>query len=138
MCKQYRKIFNNKKIGKHLPCGYSVSTIWEFNNIENKHTLYCAENCTKKFFKSLKEHAKNVNEFEKKKNVTTNKKRTKITSRCKSILHLQKEIHKTQKGAFFVLIEKEIRKVNKHGNEDIITMYYKIKCTDGKFIIKSG
>ena len=28
------------KIGEHIPCGYSMSTIWAFDHIENKHTLY--------------------------------------------------------------------------------------------------
>ena len=28
------------KIDEHIPCGYSMSTIWAFNNIENKYTLY--------------------------------------------------------------------------------------------------
>ena len=28
------------KICEHTPCGYSMSTIWEFGHIENKHTLY--------------------------------------------------------------------------------------------------
>ena len=28
------------KIGEHIPCGYSVPTIWGFNNTEDKHTLY--------------------------------------------------------------------------------------------------
>ena len=27
------------KIGEHIPCGYSRSTIWGFDYIENKHTL---------------------------------------------------------------------------------------------------
>ena len=25
------------KIGEHIPCGYLMSTIWEFNHIENKY-----------------------------------------------------------------------------------------------------
>ena len=25
------------KIDEHIPCAYSISTIWAFNNIENKH-----------------------------------------------------------------------------------------------------
>ena len=37
------------KIGEHIPCGYSMSTIWAFNNIENKHTLCRGENCMKIF-----------------------------------------------------------------------------------------
>ena len=67
------------KIGEHYPCGYSMSTIWEFHHIENKHTLYRGKDCMKKFCESLREHAKNITDFEKKKNVTVNKRRIKIT-----------------------------------------------------------
>ena len=31
------------KIGELTSCGYSVSTIWTFDNIENKRTLYCGK-----------------------------------------------------------------------------------------------
>ena len=41
------------KIGKHIPCGYSMSTTWVFDNIENKHTFYCGEDCMKRFCTSL-------------------------------------------------------------------------------------
>ena len=44
----------------------------------------------KKFFNSLREHAKNVIDFEKK-NGSTNKRRIKIVSRYKSILYLWKK-----------------------------------------------
>ena len=37
------------KIGEHIPCGYSMSTIWGFDQIEDKHTLYCGKDCVKKF-----------------------------------------------------------------------------------------
>ena len=37
------------KIGEHIPCGYSMSTIWAFDHIENKHTLYRGKDCMKKF-----------------------------------------------------------------------------------------
>ena len=50
---------STKKIGEHIPCGYSMSTIWGFDNIENKHTLYCGKYFIKKFCASLREHAKN-------------------------------------------------------------------------------
>ena len=73
------------KIDEHTPFGYSMSTIWAFNNIEKKHTLYCGKDCIKKFCASLKEHAMNVIAFEK--NVTVSK-RIKITLRCKSMLYL--------------------------------------------------
>ena len=33
------------KIGYYIPCGYSMSTIWAFDYIENKHTLYRGKGC---------------------------------------------------------------------------------------------
>ena len=45
----------------------------------------------KVFCSSLREQAGNVIRFEKKENVTANKKRAKITSRFNSMLHLQKK-----------------------------------------------
>ena len=44
-----------------------MSTIWTFDYIEKKHTLYCGKDCMKKFCTSLREHAKNIIDFEKKK-----------------------------------------------------------------------
>ena len=32
-----------------------MSTIWTFDGIENKDDVYRGEDCTKKFYKSLKE-----------------------------------------------------------------------------------
>ena len=37
------------KIGEHIPCGYSRSTEWAFDNIENKHNLYRGKDCMKNF-----------------------------------------------------------------------------------------
>ena len=54
------------KIGEHFPCGYSISTIWAFDRIENKDTLYRTKDCMKKFCESLREHVKNKTDFEKK------------------------------------------------------------------------
>ena len=48
------------KIDKHITCGYSMSTIWGFDHIENKNSLYRGKDCMKKFCDSLKEHAKNI------------------------------------------------------------------------------
>ena len=36
------------KIGEHIPCGYSMSTIWGFDHIEDKHTLYIRIKITSK------------------------------------------------------------------------------------------
>ena len=48
-------------LGEHIPCGYSMSTILDFDNIEIKHTLYRGENCRKKFCICLRKHATNCN-----------------------------------------------------------------------------
>ena len=42
----------------------------------------------KKCSESLREHTKNIIDLDKKKKVTANKTRTKITLACKSVLHL--------------------------------------------------
>ena len=55
------------KIGEHTPWGYSVSTIWGFDHIENKHNLYRGKKFKKIFCTPLREHAKNIIDFEKKK-----------------------------------------------------------------------
>ena len=44
-----------------------MSTIWGFDLIENKHSLYRGKDCIKKYCASLEEHAKNITDFEKKK-----------------------------------------------------------------------
>ena len=44
-----------------------MSTIWAFDHIENKHTLYHGKDCMEKFCEYLREHTKNIIDFEKKK-----------------------------------------------------------------------
>ena len=77
------------KIGKHIPCEYSMSTIWGFDHIENKHSLYHGKDCMKKFCASWREHSKNIIGFEKKKD-TVNKWRIRIIWICQSMLYLWK------------------------------------------------
>ena len=67
VCANNLKKLSTGKVGEHIPCGYSKSTIWGFDHIENKHTLYRGKDCMKKFCDSLREHAKNIIVFEKKK-----------------------------------------------------------------------
>ena len=55
------------KVGEHVPCEYSISTTWLFDNIENKHILYCGKDFMKQFCEYLREHAKNIIDFERKK-----------------------------------------------------------------------
>ena len=38
-CANNPETSSTTKLGEHIPCGFSMSTIWEFNHIENKHTL---------------------------------------------------------------------------------------------------
>ena len=73
-CAKNPESSSTKKLGAHIPCGYSLSTIWAFDNIENKHTLYRGEDFMKKFCTSLREHVTNVINFEKKKLLPLTKK----------------------------------------------------------------
>ena len=66
-CANNPEKYSTTQIGEHIPCGYSMSTIWTFDNIENKHSLYWGKDFMKKFCISLREYATNVINFEKKK-----------------------------------------------------------------------
>ena len=37
------------KVSKHIPSGFSMSTIYSFRSIENKHNVYRGKDCMKKF-----------------------------------------------------------------------------------------
>ena len=90
-CSNNPEKFSTTKAGEHIPCRYSMATIWAFHGIERKHTLYLGGDCIKKFCEPLNKHIKNIINF------GNNRKtllltRTKITSRCKSMSHLRKRI----------------------------------------------
>ena len=42
-CKNNPEKSSGTKIDKHIPCEYSMSTIWAFGNIEIKHRLHRGE-----------------------------------------------------------------------------------------------
>ena len=44
------------KVSEHIPSGFSMSTIFSFRSVENKHDLYRGKYCMIKFFESLREH----------------------------------------------------------------------------------
>ena len=44
-----------------------MSTIWTFDGIEKKYTVYRIEDCMKKFCESLRNHAIKINNLENKK-----------------------------------------------------------------------
>ena len=48
-CKNNPEKSSKTKIGKHIPCGYSMPTNWAFNHMKNKHSLYPGQDCVKSF-----------------------------------------------------------------------------------------
>ena len=44
-CASNLETSSTTKIDEHVSCGYTISAFWEFNNIENNHTLYRGEDC---------------------------------------------------------------------------------------------
>ena len=52
----YLKKSSKEKICEHISCRYSISTIWTFDNIKQKHTLYCDKDLIKSI--SLRECSK--------------------------------------------------------------------------------
>ena len=49
-CANNPENFSTTILGEHIPCGYSLSIIWAFDHIGNKHTLYRGKDCIKKYF----------------------------------------------------------------------------------------
>ena len=61
------------KVDKHIPSGFSISTISSFKNSENKHDVQRGKDCMKKFCEFLREHVKKMINFIKEKNEIINK-----------------------------------------------------------------
>ena len=55
------------KMNKHTPSGYSLFTHCSFDETKNKIDYYRGEDCMKKFFIDLREHATKIINYEKKK-----------------------------------------------------------------------
>ena len=55
------------KINKHTPSGYSIFTHCSFDESKNKINYYRGDDCMKKFYKDLREHAMKIINYEKKK-----------------------------------------------------------------------
>ena len=88
-----QKIPQQQKTGEHIPCGYLMTTIWAFINIENQDTLYPGEDSIKIFCQYLREHAKNIIDYEKKQMLPLRKEDLKSINK-QSISHLWKKIFK--------------------------------------------
>ena len=83
------------KIGEHIPCGYSMATIWAFDHIENKHTLYRGKDCMKNFCTSLREHAKNITYFERKRMLPLTREELKLIKMQNYVIFVEKESYKS-------------------------------------------
>ena len=66
-CKNNPEDSSTIKASKHVPSGFSMSTISSFKRIENKHDVYRGKDRVKKFCESLREHAIKIINFKKKK-----------------------------------------------------------------------
>ena len=73
-CENNPEHSSTRKIGEQ-GCGYLISTIWGFDHIEDKHTLYRVKDCMKKLYESLREHAKSIIDIEKEKMLLLKKKK---------------------------------------------------------------
>ena len=66
-CANNQEKLSAMKISEYIPCEYSISTIWEFEHVKNKYSLYRGKDCMKRFWASLREHEQRIIGFEKKK-----------------------------------------------------------------------
>ena len=73
------------KVGEHIPCRYSMFTIWAFDSIEHKHDLCRGEYYMKKFFESLRDNYEE-NWLLKKKTIPLTKKKQELHD--KNLLYL--------------------------------------------------
>ena len=65
-CKNNSENSSTTKVSKHIPSGFSISTISMFRRIENKHDVYRGKDCMEKFCELLRKPSMK-NNFKKKK-----------------------------------------------------------------------
>ena len=66
-CKKNHEKSYTTRGGEHILSGFSMTTVLSFKDIKNEHYAYLDKNCMKRFFKSIREHAMKIVNFEKKK-----------------------------------------------------------------------
>ena len=71
-----------------------MSAIWAFYHIKNKHNLYREEGCMKRFCEFLREHTKNIIDFEKKKMLPLTKNKLKPHRDAKVCQKIHKKVCK--------------------------------------------
>ena len=77
------------KIGGHIPCRYSISTIWAAEHIEIKHILYLGKYHMKKVCTFLRGQVKNLIDFKKKKKLLLTKEELKLHQDSKNFLKVR-------------------------------------------------
>ena len=66
-CKNNPENSSTTKVSKHIPSGFSMSTISSFRSTENKHDVYRGKDCMKRFSEFFREHTmKTINSKEEK------------------------------------------------------------------------
>ena len=65
-CKNNPQTSSTTKSSQNILSGFSMSTILSFKSIENKHDVYRSKDCMKKFWKFLREYARKIITFKKK------------------------------------------------------------------------
>ena len=78
-CANNSESSSKTKIVEHILCGYSMSVIWGFDHVENKHFFYFFRRTCKKYNWQWKDQK-----------ISVNKGRIKIKARYKSMLYLWK------------------------------------------------
>ena len=82
------------KVSKHIPSGFSMSTISSFKSIENKHHVYKGKDSIKKICESLREHRMKIINFKKKERKLLTKGQKESYGKCKNLLYLYRKILK--------------------------------------------
>ena len=59
-CKNNHENSFTTKVGKHIPSGFSMSTISLFKSIENRHDACRGKDCMKKFCEFLREYVMKI------------------------------------------------------------------------------
>ena len=65
-CKNKPDNSSTTKVSKHIPSGFSMSTISSFRSIKNKHDEFSDKDCIKRVCEFLREHAMKIINFKKK------------------------------------------------------------------------
>ena len=89
-CENNPEKSSTTKLSENIPYRYSMSVIWIFDNIENKHSFYRGQDCMKKLCSS----PTNVINFEKNKMLPLTKKGATITPRCDNVTFAEKDYPK--------------------------------------------